>query len=148
MPLLTFALAACGSDDKKDSSSSADPSSPADPGTDPGSDPSGFEYKAINLPDWITNDGCKIFAWVWSPNNEGSWLECTYEPDVEKPTYVTIAPEEELTGFVLARCQYETTTPNWEETADVAGKVYNKTSDITCTAGTYEYDASSWVEAH
>ena len=39
LPVLTFALAACGGDDKKDDSSVPDPSSPADPGTDPGTDP-------------------------------------------------------------------------------------------------------------
>ena len=88
-------------------------------------------YSCTNLPDWITNDGCVIFAWVWSPNDAGSWKSCSYGDPAAEVTFVV---GEELTGFLLARCAAGTTEPNWSETGDVAGKVYNKTADkhFTC----------------
>lgn len=101
-------------------------------------------YTATDLPDWITNDGCVIFAWVWSPSDTGSWKACTYSTPATQLTFVV---DEELTGFLLARCAAGTTQPNWDEKSDVAGRVYNKTGDITCTAGTYSYSASSWQNA-
>ena len=101
-------------------------------------------YSCTNLPDWITNDGCVIFAWVWSPNDAGSWKSCSYG---DPATEVTFVVGEELTGFLLARCAAGTTEPNWSETADVAGKVYNKTADIPCTAGQHSYECSSWQNA-
>lgn len=165
LPLMALAMAGCsrgngGASSQTSSSkggssggessqreSSQDDSSEEDTSGDESSGEAGaYTYKATNLPEWITNDGCVIFAWVWSPSDEGSWKSCVYEPDVEKPSYVSVSVDEELTGFLLARCQGETTEPDWHHTEDSAGRVYNKTADMACTAGTYEYDGSSWVE--
>lgn len=98
-------------------------------------------YTATGLPEWITNDGCVIFAWVWSPSDAGSWKSCTYG---EAPvTELTFKVDEDLTGFLLARCIAGTTQPNWEEKGDVPGRVYNQTNDVECVAGTYSY-APEW----
>ncbi len=96
---------------------------------------SAYTYTCTDLPTWITDDGCVVFAWVWSTNDTGSWHESSYTDD----TTLEFGVDEELTGFVLARCIGGTTTPDWEETDDVAGRVYNQTSNVTCTSGVYTY---------
>ena len=104
----------------------------------------GVTYTCTGLPDWITNDGCVIFAWAWEAGKEGSWKSCTYGTPA---TSLTFEVDAELAGFLLARCAPGTTEPNWNATADGPGKVYNKTADITCTAGTHSYVCSAWQDA-
>lgn len=99
-------------------------------------------YTCTGLPDWITNDGCVIFAWVWSPSDGGSWKSCEY---AEPATEVSFVTAEELTGFLLVRCAQGTTQPDWSATTDGPGKIYNKTQDIACVAGTHSYECSNWV---
>lgn len=120
-----------------------------DPGDDPVDpvdpvDPTEITYTCTGLPDWITNDGCVIFAWAWEAGKDGSWIACEYGSPA---TQVTFKVGGELQGFLLARCKEGTTTPDWSIKTDTAGRVYNKTQDISCTAGTYSYVCSDWVDA-
>ena len=98
-----------------------------------------FVYSVSNNPDWLFNDGCLIFTWCWSPNNyPGTWEVPEFENGVFKVSY----EGEELTGMLFVRCIAGTTTPNWDETQNVPGRIYNKTDNIDCTAGTYSYSAN------
>ena len=99
-------------------------------------------YTITNLPDWIQNDGCVIFAWVWGPQDGGSWKTLTYGNSSD----ASFTVQGELTGFLLARCKAGTTEPNWEEHGDNVGRVHNKTNDIMCSSGTYSYACADWVE--
>lgn len=121
----------------------SDPVDPLDP-VDP-VDPTEITYTCTGLPDWITNDGCVIFAWAWEAGKDGSWVSCEYGSPA---TQVTFKVQAELEGFLLARCIMGTTTPDWTNKTDTAGRVYNKTQDIICSAGVYSYVCSDWVEAN
>ena len=110
-------------------------------GTDPVT-PTTLTYTVTNLPDWIQNDGCVIFAWVWGPNDGGSWKTLTYGSNHD----ASFTVEHALSGFLLARCKAGTTEPNWNESGDVVGRVHNKTNNIDCTSGTYSYACAEWVE--
>ena len=155
LPFALFALVACANNSgKKNSEKTSEPASqPAQ--TSESSTPAGsseevseaqsqqggaYTYTVTGLPDWIQNDGCVIFAWVWSPSDQGSWQSLAYGQNADASFDV----EAELTGFLLARCKEGTETPDWHETGDVAGRVYNKTADITCEAGTYSYACGEW----
>ena len=96
-------------------------------------------YTVTDLPSWITDDGCIIFAWVWSSKDAGSWKSCSYSNPATSLTFVV---GEELTGFLLARCIAGTTTPNWDEKGNNPGRVYNQTNDVTCVSGVYTYSAT------
>ena len=97
-------------------------------------------YTVTNLPDWIQNDGCVIFAWVWSNTDGGSWKTLSYGTNNDASFKVT----SELNGFLLARCASGTTAPDWSITADGPGRIYNQTEDITCSSGTYSYACADW----
>ena len=101
-------------------------------------------YSCTDLPTWIKDAGCVIYAWVWSPNNPGSWVPTTYISE----TSLEFDVDEELTGFLLARCQKDTTTPDWNkhDGDNTDGRVYNQTDDITCQAGVYSYACAGWKE--
>ena len=99
-------------------------------------------YTVNSLPDWITNDGCIIFAWTWSGTDSGSWHETTYTGETE----LQFGVDEEKDGFLLARCVGTTITPNWDATDSNPGRVFNKSGDITCASGTYVYASPSWEE--
>ena len=104
--------------------------------------PTNITYTVTNLPDWIQADGCVIFAWVWGSQDAGSWKSLTYGTNHDASFTVT----GELQGFLLARCVSGTTTPDWNMTSgNDAGRVYNKTNDITCNAGVYSYACADWV---
>ena len=105
-------------------------------------------YTATDLPSWITDDGCKIFAWAWGGDaGQGAWIDLEYG-EGEKPTTASFdAGSQELTGFLLARCQKDTVTPDWQEKGDKAGRVYNKSDDVNCVSGTYSYSCSHWMDA-
>ena len=113
---------------------------PVNPDPEPAT---GVTYTCTGLPDWITNDGCVIFAWVWSPNDAGSWKSCTYGTPA---TSLTFEVSEELTGFLLARCVGGTTQPSWDVHDDSAGRVYNQTENVDCTAGVHSYACAEWKE--
>lgn len=99
-----------------------------------------YVYTITDLPDWIPNDGCVTFAWGWSGSNPGSW----YQTSFVNASTIYFQADGDLDGFLLARCCVGTTTPNWSETGDVAGRIYNQTDDIECVAGLYTYSCSDW----
>lgn len=102
-----------------------------------------YTYTVTELPDWIQDDGCVIFAWVWSPTDGGSWKSLTYGTNHDASFTVS---NSELDGFLMARCVGGTTQPDWEmKSGNEPGRIYNKTNDINCSAGVYSYVCSSWV---
>lgn len=119
-----------------------DPTDPDDPVTPPEPE-TGVTYTCTGLPDWITDHGCVIFAWVWSPSDAGSWKACEYG---NPATSLTFEVDEELTGFLLARCVGGTTTPSWDIHDDSVGRVYNQTENIPCQSGVHSYECASWKE--
>ena len=100
-----------------------------------------YVYSVYGLPDWVTNDGCVIFAWVWGASTEGKWVALTFISS----TAVAFNSDVEYDGFLLARCAAGTTEPDWGKTSGV-GTVYNKTGDITTTSGTFTYASPDWVQ--
>ncbi|MCR5490556.1 MAG: hypothetical protein K6F32_00300, partial [Bacilli bacterium] len=102
-------------------------------------------YTITGIPEWITNDGCVIFAWVWGNGENGAWVDCVYG-DGDTPTYLTFDVDHEMTGCLLARCAEGTTEPNWKTTGSAAGRVFNQTENITLTSGTYSYACATWKE--
>lgn len=88
----------------------------------------------LTIPDWSGNNDCVLFAWVWAPNFTSQWVQITFSG-----TSGSFTVSKELTGFKVVRCIAGTTEPNWDETGDVAGRIYNQTGDITCQAGVYSY---------
>ena len=99
-------------------------------------------YTVENNPDWLQNDGCGIFGWVWGPSIEGKWVEATLEG-----TTFSFTTNEELEGFLFVRTVAGTTTPNWSTTGDNVGRIYNQTIDFVCIPGTTTYDGSgAWIE--
>lgn len=109
-----------------------------------GEDPEEVTYTINNLPTWITNDGCVIFAWVWSPSDEGSWHATTYTDT----TTLTFKVDGQLTGLLLARCVSGTTEPSWSAKGNNPGRVYNQTNNIDCSKDVFTYSAPNeiWKE--
>ena len=106
--------------------------------------PTEYTYTVTDLPDWIQNDDCVIFAWIWADDDGGSWQELTFG-DNHDASFVKEG--EELDGFLLVRCVAGTVTPNWElHSGSEPGRVFNKTNDIICSEGVYSYVCASWVE--
>ena len=99
-------------------------------------------YTVTNLPGWIQDDGCIIFAWAWGGEcGDGEWLSLTFNGNE-----ASFEAESEINGFLLARCIAGTTEPNWGEKGNNPGRIYNQTNDITCQSGVYSYECSSWKE--
>ena len=102
-----------------------------------------YTYTVTNLPDWIQNDDCVIFAWIWANDNGGSWQELTFG-DNHDASFVKEGVE--LNGFLLVRCVAGTIPPNWElYSGSEPGRIFNKTNDIICSEGVYSYPCASWV---
>ncbi len=111
---------------------------------DPDPDKKGATYTITDLPDWIQNDGCVIFAWVWNGSDQGEWLATTYTGD----TTLTFTTNGGITGMLLVRCVAGTTTPSWDihDPSNDPGRVYNQTEDIAVTSEVTTYSCSSWKE--
>ena len=92
-------------------------------------------YTATNLPDWIGNADAVLYARVWDSSNS-DWVSVTYDDAAHTATFKV---DGELTGFLLARCYPGTVTPDWGQSQEVPGKIWNKTNDILCSAGVYSY---------
>ena len=98
-------------------------------------------YTVENNPEWLQNDGCVIFGWIWGPETSGEWVPATLEGNT-----FSFSTDKELQGFLFVRCIRGTTTPNWDKTDDSMGRVYNKTINFICVPGKTVYDGStSWV---
>lgn len=91
----------------------------------------------VTVNDWTWTGGVKVFAWVWGASSSGEWIECT-----GSDTTVNVTVPADTTGLLLVRCPSGTTEPDWEATGDNAGRIYNKSGDITYTSGTTSYSAS------
>ena len=84
-------------------------------------------YTINSLPDWITNDCCVIYAWVWGGNyGNGKWISCNFT----SKTSLNVLLDGSATGMLLARCAPNTLTPDWNIKTDGPGRVYNKTNNI------------------
>lgn len=107
----------------------------------PGTEFEGGEVTITGIPDWIGNDGCKVFVWAWggAEASGGKW----YTAALTNDTLVVTLPAG-ATGFNMARCQKDTVTPDWNQKEDSAGRVYNKTGDVTLQAGVFTYTSPAW----
>lgn len=100
-------------------------------------------YTIKNLPTWITNDGCVIYAWVWGGSyGNGVWVPCEFT----STTSLNLLLDGTATGMLLARCAKGTVTPDWSIHNDSPGRVYNQTDDITLQSGVTTYSCSNWKE--
>ena len=97
-----------------------------------------------DMPTWVTNDGCVIFAWAWQNGVDGKWYALSYTSD----TSATFVAPSDLAGMLLARCAADTTLPDWNNHESGPGRVYNQTTDVVVTSGTTEYSFPNemWIE--
>lgn len=99
-------------------------------------------YTVEANPDWLQNDGCVIFGWIWGPDVAGEWIEA----DLEGNTF-SFTTNKELSGFLFVRCVRGTINPNWNIMDDSVGRIYNKTIDFICVPGRTTYNgANAWVQ--
>ncbi len=111
--------------------------------------PQGITYEVTGIPNWVINDGCVVFAWAWSAGGAGDWYDCAYlgaDAKDETLTFAFAAPTE-MAGFLLVRCAEGTQTPDWSNTGNAPGRIYNKTTNVVVLSGVYSYEAppSIWV---
>lgn len=93
-------------------------------------------YTVNSLPSWTSDGGCVLFAWVWNGSGS-SWVSVSLSG-----TTATFEVDAELTGFLIVRCAPGTTEPDYNKSGDGAGRIYNKSADIICSAGVYAYSCS------
>ncbi len=93
----------------------------------------------VNADSWTWGNDVKVFAWVWKngEQNGGKWVGCTGSGSTVK-----FELEAGRDRFVLVRAHKDTTTPDWNMQGDKAGRIYNKTADITVISGTNTYSAN------
>ena len=122
------------------------------PGPGPSPEPGEtVTYTITGMPNWVGNDGACIFAWSWGGSEADAWTQVVLGPQGNggadaKELSGTITIPAGRTGFNLARCVAGTTQPNWTAKGDSEGRVYNKTGDVTITAGQTSYASPNWVE--
>lgn len=93
---------------------------------------------------WIWNDEAVIFAWVWGGSyGSGQWVEAD-----GTGTTINLSIYDDIAGFNFARCHTGTTLPDWEATGNSAGRIYNKSPDVTFVKGTTTYNVGAFVEYH
>lgn len=99
----------------------------------------------VNTTDnWIWSDGAAIFAWVWGGSyGGGQWVEAD-----GTGTTINLSIYDDIAGFNFARCHTGTTRPDWEATGNSAGRIYNKSPDVTFVKGTTTYNVAAFVEYH
>ncbi len=98
------------------------------------------------VPDntWIWSDGAVIFAWVWGGSyGSGQWVKAS-----GSGTTINLSIYDDIAGFNFARCAKGTTQPDWKATGDSAGRIYNKSPDVTFVKGTTTYNVGAFVEHH
>jgi hypothetical protein len=92
--------------------------------------------------DWVWNDSAVVYAWIWGGTyGSGKWVKCTKASSTSVKLNIDSSG---CTAFLLTRCYKTTTTPSWSTNGDAAGRIYNKTSNISYTKGTTSYKTSSW----
>lgn len=94
------------------------------------------------LPEWVTEDGCVIFAWAWQNGADGKW----YSLEFASATSASFEAPGDIVGMLFVRCAAGTTTPNWNMSTDGPGRIYNQTSDIAVSSGVTSYTCSDWTE--
>ena len=92
----------------------------------------------VTADNWTWGNDVKVFAWVWKngEQNGGKWVGCTGSGSTVK-----FELESGRDRVVLVRAHKDTTTPDWNMQGDKAGRIYNKTADITVISGTSTYNA-------
>jgi len=105
---------------------------------------SDITWTAENMPTWVTDDGCIIFAWAWQDGVEGKWYTLTYTSE----TSATFEAPSNIVGMLLARCAPNTVTPDWDIKVDGPGRVYNQTENVNVQKGvtSYSFPDSLWKE--
>lgn len=101
-------------------------------------------YTVTNIPSWCTADGCVVVAWVWGGTyGGGQWVPCTYG---NGGTNLTLPLDGSATGMLLVRCIAGTTTPDWSNKSETAGRIYNQTDNTELIAGVTTYQSASWKD--
>ena len=97
----------------------------------------------ISAPDWIWSDNAVLYAWVWGGEyGEGQWVKAT-----GSSTTINLTIKNDAKGFLFARCSQGTTTPDWAlKGGSAAGRIYNKSTDVTLVKGQTEYSVASFTE--
>ena len=91
-------------------------------------------YTVTSLPDWLYNDNCVLFAWVWGDDNPGKWVATE-----GSGTSLSFTVDAKINGFNLVRCKAGSTTPNWDEKGEGDGRIYNKSQNAPFESGTTSY---------
>ena len=85
-----------------------------------------------------------IFVWAWPHGAEGNWYSANF---ISGGSALEFTVPQEMEGFLLARCVGGTTTPDWSiKSGNDAGRIYNKTNNISCSSGVFIYACADWVE--
>ena len=97
----------------------------------------------ISAPDWIWSDNAVLYAWVWGGEyGEGQWVKAT-----GSGTTINLTIKNDAKGFLFVRCSQGTTTPDWAlKGGSAAGRIYNKSTDVTFVKGQTEYSVASFTE--
>ena len=86
-------------------------------------------YNITDLPEWIWNDDCVLFAWVWG-NDEGAGAWKPVAKDGEDATKASFVASTNLKGFLLVRCVAGTETPDWSMSeGNEPGRIYNQSAN-------------------
>lgn len=104
-------------------------------------DGSSEEILISDLPSWIYNNGAVIFAYIERSNHVFYWQKASSVSG----GMVSFSAPDNFIEFELFRCHTDTTEPNWTETNNVAGKIFNRSGKIE-NDGFSSYSASNWNE--
>ena len=88
----------------------------------------------VTADDFTWEGNAKVFAWVWKKGDGGSWVSCTGSNKTVKFKLPAGCDR-----FILVRCPEKTTTPDWDASGDIPGRIWNKTDDVTVNAGQSDY---------
>ena len=90
-----------------------------------------------DLPDWLKNNNCVIYAWVTTNNTGGSWVAVTING-----TIGTFVCAKTITHFRLSR-SVPGRAPSWTQQGSDPGRIYNATSTFALN-GSHVYQANNW----
>ena len=86
-------------------------------------------------PSWTWDQQPAIFCWAWKDGVNGSWYSCTGSGTT---VYATVPSDAQY--FLIVRCSFVTSVPNWDVKDDSEGRIYNKTNDIKIVNGQTSYN--------